>query len=85
MKTNRTLTCGNNNLTDHAGRWTGPRAVATGGKCPHPDCDEPAYDPPKLPQTCTCPTMIVIPAGRHIHVDCPVHGKRVMRQNHPTC
>lgn len=49
-----------------------------------PDCGE-KYKPPVNPLSCTCPTMIYIPAGRHIHVDCPVHGKVVMRGNSVFC
>ena len=42
-----------------------------------PDCGEPDFIP--HPAICTCPTMIVIQPGTHIHVDCPQHGHVVLR------
>lgn len=46
--------------------------------CPEPDCPIPQGDPP-LPLACRCPAHLVIRPGHHIHVDCPVHGKVVLR------
>ena len=48
-------------------------------KCPicPPDKKE-AWGPKVPPAACVCPTMIYIPPGQHIHVDCPVHGKQIM-------
>jgi hypothetical protein len=40
-----------------------------------PDCGE-DMTPPAPPAACTCPKHIYIPPFKHIHVDCPVHGKR---------
>lgn len=41
--------------------------------CPCPECGEDMT--PSSPKRCTCPTMIYIPPGQHIHVDCDLHGR----------
>jgi len=40
-----------------------------------PECGEEYYDPYKGPR-CICkdPMMICIQPGKHIHIQCPVHG-----------
>lgn len=52
-------------------------------RCPQPGCPEPAS--PRQPyERCTCPTMIYVPAGQHIHYHCPVHGDVVIRGSQAT-
>lgn len=43
------------------------------GGCVCPECGEGMT--PSPPKRCTCPTMIYIPPGQHIHVDCELHGR----------
>jgi hypothetical protein len=40
---------------------------------------------PVNPLLCQCPTMIVVPPGKHIHVSCPVHGQVVIHGNAVFC
>ena len=44
------------------------------GPCTCPECGEPMGVEPRY-RECTCPTMIYIQPGHHIHVDCPRHGR----------
>lgn len=40
-----------------------------------PVCSECGEQTVQRPHSiCTCPTMIVIPPGQHIHHTCPLHG-----------
>lgn len=43
--------------------------------CGHPGCD--IDDHPFPAQDCVLskPLMLSVPAGTHMHIDCPVHGK----------
>lgn len=47
--------------------------------CPEPGCPIPQDEPMAPPAACRCPMHLYVPPGRHVHVDCPVHGKRVIR------
>jgi hypothetical protein len=44
-----------------------------------PDCGEPNEEEHPNVQPCRCPTHLYIPPGKHIHVDCPRHGKVTIR------
>lgn len=46
--------------------------------CPEPGCPIPQGAPPS-PRDCQCPMHLCVPPGKHVHVDCPVHGKVVIR------
>jgi hypothetical protein len=48
--------------------------------CPEPGCPIPQNEHEAYPPgPCTCPMHLYVPPGQHVHVDCPAHGKRVMR------
>lgn len=49
--------------------------------CPIPQNEHEAYPP----APCTCPMHLYVPPGQHVHVDCPAHGKRVMRGQSSWC
>lgn len=60
----------------------------TGGhECPHPGCPIPQDLTPIAPTwiTCTCPTMLVVPAGQHMHHQCPLHGDTVIQGSQVWC
>lgn len=57
---------------------TGTGVSLSGHICP--ECGEDMA--PRIPKRCTCPTMICIPPGQHIHVDCELHGR--VRLNGPS-
>lgn len=44
-----------------------------------PDCGRGEYPRPDPSCNCHKPLMISIPAGQHIHINCPVHGDRIVR------
>lgn len=56
-------------FTFKAETWTGTSQAA----CTCPECGEDMT--PRPPKRCTCPNMIYIPPGQHIHVDCELHGR----------
>ena len=43
--------------------------------CGHPGCD--IDDHPRRPveRVLSKPLMLSVPAGTHVHIDCPVHGR----------
>lgn len=54
--------------------------------CPEPGCPIPQNEHEVYPPgPCTCPMHLYVPPGKHVHIDCPVHGKRVMRSQSLWC
>ena len=62
------------------GLTLGNTVTITGGGCICPECGDDMT--PRAPKRCTCPTMIYIQPGHHIHVDCELHGR--VRLNGPS-
>jgi hypothetical protein len=46
--------------------------------CSKPGCPIPKRPRPNANCICNKPLMIYIPPGSHIHINCPVHGDKVI-------
>lgn len=60
--------------------WLDVRKTGIGDSgCKKPGCPVPNYPKPDYRCICNKPLMLYIPPGEHVHIECPVHGDRIIK------